>query len=54
MAEKGRQLTQPENRARAAAREQDPAAIARRELVEWCRQHQLPVPEERSAQPSAR
>jgi len=54
MAEKGRQVTQPENRGRETPGDQDPAAIARRELVEWCRQHRLPVPEERSAQPSAR
>jgi hypothetical protein len=38
----------------SAARAQDPAAIARRELVEWCRRHRLPVPDERRGQSSAR
>jgi hypothetical protein len=44
----------PAERAGGKGSEQDPALIARRELVEWCHQHQLPVPEEKRAQPSAR
>ena len=48
------QATRPAERAEGKGGEQDPAIIARRELVEWCHQHRLPVPEEKRAQPSAR
>ena len=48
------QATGPAERAGGKGGEQDPAIIARRELVEWCHQHQLPVPEEKRAQQSAR
>jgi hypothetical protein len=48
------QATGSAERAGGKAGEQDPAIIARRELVEWCHQHQLPVPDEKRAQPSAR
>ena len=48
------QETRSAERAEGKGGEQDPAIIARRELVEWCHQHRLPVPEEKRAQPSAR
>jgi hypothetical protein len=37
-----------------AAKTVNPADAARRELVEWCRAHQLPVPDERRSQSSGR
>ena len=54
MQEQRTQAKRPEHGPEGEEREQDPALIARRELVEWCREHQLPVPEERRAQPSGR
>jgi hypothetical protein len=54
MAESGTKRAQADRRAAGAAQAQDPAAIARRELVEWCRRHKLPVPDERRGQSSAR
>ena len=48
------QATGSAERAGGKGGEQDPAIIARRELVEWCHQHRLPVPEEKRAQQSAR
>ncbi|MFI5122499.1 MAG: hypothetical protein ACHQJ5_06345 [Vicinamibacteria bacterium] len=32
----------------------NPADVARRELIEWCKAHQLPVPDERRSQSSGR
>ena len=40
-------------RTRGATRTQNPAEIARRELIAWCQAHQLPVPAERDLSPAA-
>jgi hypothetical protein len=53
MPEKRNNGSQPADRA-DAAQTANPAEVARRELIAWCEQHQLPVPAERPAQPSGR
>lgn len=41
-------------RSRGSAHAQNPAEIARRELIAWCQAHQLPVPAERLPQSNGR
>ncbi len=48
MAEHATKRTQAKARTRGAAQTQNPAEIARRELIAWCQAHQLPVPDERA------
>ena len=48
MAESASKRAHTQPRTRGAARTQNPAEIARRELIAWCQAHQLPVPAERA------
>jgi hypothetical protein len=50
MAEKGTKRTQPQARNRGATPHRNPAEAARRELIEWCQAHQIPVPAEHRPQ----
>ncbi len=54
MADQGTKKAQPPARTRGAAPTENPAEVARRELVAWCEAHQLPVPDERRPQSSGR
>jgi hypothetical protein len=53
MAEERNNGPQPADRG-DAAQTANPAEVARRELIAWCEQHQLPVPDELPAQSSGR
>ena len=54
MAEHVSKRAQTQSRTRGATRTQNPAEIARRELIAWCQAHQLPVPAERTSQSNGR
>ena len=54
MAEHAAKSAQDKHRIRGAAQAQNPAEIARRELVAWCQAHHLPVPAECRGQSSGR
>jgi hypothetical protein len=54
MAEPAAKRAQTTARTRGATRTQNPAEIARRELIAWCQAHQLPVPVEHRAQSNGR
>jgi hypothetical protein len=53
MAKKGTKTTQPQRNG-GAAPTHNPAEAARRELVEWCRAHRIPVPVEHRTQSNER
>jgi hypothetical protein len=46
MADHATNRTQTQPRTRGDQQTQNPAEIARRELIAWCQAHQLPVPDE--------
>jgi hypothetical protein len=46
MAEHATKRSQSQSRSRGSTQTQNPAEIARRELIAWCQAHQLPVPHE--------
>jgi hypothetical protein len=48
MADHATKPAQNKSRTRGDQPTQNPAEIARRDLVAWCQAHQLPVPEDRS------
>jgi hypothetical protein len=54
MAKKGTDRAQPQARNRGAEPTKSPAEAAKRELIEWCQAHQIPVPAEHRSQSSGR
>ena len=54
MAENGSKRAPAKARTRGDTKTQHTAVLARRELVEWCQAHGLPVPEERGPQSNGR
>ena len=54
MAKKGTKTAQePQARNRGAQPARSPAEAARRDLIEWCQAHQIPVPAEHRSQGSS-
>ena len=49
MAQQATKRGQSNTRTRGDQPTQNPAEIARRELIAWCQAHQLPVPHERQS-----
>ena len=54
MAQHATSKSPTQSRTRGAAQTQNPAEIARRELIAWCQAHQLPVPDDRRGQSNGR
>jgi hypothetical protein len=54
MANEGTRRTEKQGRTRGSAASHNPAEAARRELVEWCQAHRIPVPAEHRSQSSDR
>jgi len=49
-----RNADQAQQQPRVVAPNVDPEEVARRELVDWCQAHGLPVPPDRAPQPAPR
>ena len=52
MADQGSNRSHSRPRQRGPAQSQNPAEIARRELIAWCQAHQLPIPSEHQSRQS--